>query len=62
MHAKLMLIEDGADLISIFGSINWTLPSFYLNHEVAVISKDPALYHALLSRWSEIASRIGASR
>ena len=35
MHLKFVLVEDGNQAWSIFGSFNWTRPSFWLNHEIA---------------------------
>jgi len=57
MHMKLILAEDKGALTSIFGSFNWTIPSFYLNHEVAVVSQDPRLYEVLDRRWLQVAHR-----
>lgn len=49
MHLKLVLVEDqDQDQVwSIFGSFNWTQPSFWLNHEIAAISSDLFLFKAL---------------
>lgn len=44
MHLKLVLVEDHGQVWSIFGSFNWTKPSFWLNHEIAAISSDPMLF------------------
>jgi len=55
MHLKLVLVEDRGQVWSIFGSFNWTKPSFWLNHEIAAISSDPLLFQALSARcdWLE---------
>jgi len=50
MHLKLVLVEDRGQVWSIFGSFNWTKPSFWLNHEIAAISSDPMLFRAFSER------------
>jgi hypothetical protein len=51
MHLKFVLVEDGDQVFTIFGSFNWTKPSFWLNHEIAVISSNPGLFRAFATRW-----------
>ncbi|HEU4854728.1 MAG TPA: phospholipase D-like domain-containing protein [Nitrosospira sp.] len=51
MHLKFILVEDGDYVFTIFGSFNWTKPSFWLNHEIAVISSNPGLFRAFATRW-----------
>lgn len=51
MHLKFVLAEDRAGRHAVFGSFNWTLPSYWLNHEVAVVTRDTAVYEALDRRW-----------
>jgi phosphatidylserine/phosphatidylglycerophosphate/cardiolipin synthase-like enzyme len=51
MHLKFVLVEDGDRVFTIFGSFNWTKPSFWLNHEIAVISSNPRLFRAFAARW-----------
>jgi phosphatidylserine/phosphatidylglycerophosphate/cardiolipin synthase-like enzyme len=43
-------VEDYDKVWSIFGSFNWTIPSFWLNHEIAAFSSDPALFKAFSER------------
>jgi phosphatidylserine/phosphatidylglycerophosphate/cardiolipin synthase-like enzyme len=50
MHLKFVLVEDNEQVWSIFGSFNWTKPSFWLNHEIAAISSDPLLFKAFAER------------
>lgn len=57
MHLKLVLIEDRGQTWSIFGSFNWTNPSFWLNHEIAAISGDPELFRVLSERCDWIENR-----
>jgi hypothetical protein len=54
MHLKFVLIDDGRKVWSIFGSFNWTKPSFWLNHEIAVISSNPSLFRAFSDRWEAL--------
>lgn len=51
MHLKFVLVENRGQVWSIFGSFNWTKPSFWLNHEIIAISTNYQLYHAFLDRW-----------
>jgi len=56
MHLKFVLVEDGNQAWSIFGSFNWTRPSFWLNHEIAAISSDRMLFKAFALRWDMLES------
>jgi phosphatidylserine/phosphatidylglycerophosphate/cardiolipin synthase-like enzyme len=51
MHCKFVLAEKGTRRWLIFGSFNWTWRSFFLNHEIAVISSDHDLFSAFSKRW-----------
>jgi phosphatidylserine/phosphatidylglycerophosphate/cardiolipin synthase-like enzyme len=51
MHLKFVLAEGREGRQAVFGSFNWTLPSYMLNHEVAVITRDEAVFAALDGRW-----------
>lgn len=51
MHLKFVLVEDQEQTWSIFGSFNWTKPSFWLNHEIAAISSNPLLFEAFAECW-----------
>lgn len=57
MHLKLVLVEDRGQVWSIFGSFNWTNPSFWLNHEIAAISSDPELFRVFSERCDWIEKR-----
>lgn len=52
MHLKFVLIENAGQVWSIFGSFNWTRPSFWLNHEIIVISSNPLIFHEFSSCWN----------
>ena len=56
MHLKFVLVEDGNQAWSIFGSFNWTRPSFWLNHEIAAISSNPLLFKAFAEHWDLLES------
>ncbi|SDH71764.1 phosphatidylserine/phosphatidylglycerophosphate/cardiolipin synthase family protein [Nitrosomonas sp. Nm132] len=51
MHLKFVLVEDRGQNWSIFGSFNWTKPSFWLNHEIIAISNNPQIFNAFSDRW-----------
>lgn len=51
MHLKFVLVEEGNRTWSIFGSFNWTKPSFWLNHEIAAISSNPLIFQMLARCW-----------
>jgi phosphatidylserine/phosphatidylglycerophosphate/cardiolipin synthase-like enzyme len=56
MHLKFVLVEDNEQAWSIFGSFNWTKPSFWLNYEIAAISSNPLLFKALADRVDYLAA------
>lgn len=60
MHLKFVLAENGGRQHAVFGSFNWTLPSYWLNHEVAVIAQDEGVFAALDRRWRELQLPAGA--
>ena len=51
MHLKFVLAQTDSRYWSVFGSYNWTLPSFWLNHEIAAVTENADLFHALRQRW-----------
>lgn len=54
MHAKLTLIEEGAQREAWFGSANWSDRSFQRNFELLARSRDAALFEALERFWARI--------
>lgn len=56
MHLKFVLIEENDCAWSVFGSFNWTKPSFWLNHEIAVISRNPVIFQAFARCWDKLQS------
>lgn len=54
MHLKFVLVEDRGQSWSIFGSFNWTRPSFWLNHEIIAISTNLQIFRAFSDRWKRL--------
>lgn len=59
MHLKFVLVEDNDEVWSIFGSFNWTRPSFWLNHEIAAISSNTMLFKAFSDRCDVLENKRG---
>lgn len=51
MHLKFLLVEDQGRFWSIFGSFNWTKPSFWLNHEIIAVSTNLKIFQAFSEQW-----------
>lgn len=62
MHNKFVTIEDGNARCAVFGSANLTLTSRHLNHEILVVSKEPAIVAALSARWDALAAEPSTGR
>jgi len=54
MHLKFVLVEEEDRIWSIFGSFNWTRPSFWLNHEIAAISSNPVIFKSFDRCWDKL--------
>ncbi len=54
MHFKLVLVESDGRRCAAFGSFNWTRPSWWLNHEIAAVSSDEALFEVLSDRFEAL--------
>lgn len=54
MHLKFVLVEEDQRIWSIFGSFNWTQPSFWLNHEIAAISSNPVIFESFTRCWDKL--------
>lgn len=54
MHNKFMLIDAPERHIVTFGSLNLSVRSLHVNHELLVISEEPFLYQAIQQRWDEM--------
>lgn len=51
MHNKFVLVEEGSECWTLFGSCNWTSRSRWLNHEIGVITSNQALFDTFSRRW-----------
>jgi phosphatidylserine/phosphatidylglycerophosphate/cardiolipin synthase-like enzyme len=56
MHAKFALVEGPGIRSSIFGSFNWSEPSYRLNREIGIVTEDPLLFKAFAERWDQIST------
>ena len=54
MHLKFVLAEHPGGRQAVFGSFNWTPQSYWLNHEVAVVTRDETVFEALDRRWQAL--------
>ena len=52
MHNKFVLAEKEDQRWVIFGSFNWTMRSYWLNHEIGAISANRRLFDAFAERWA----------
>jgi phosphatidylserine/phosphatidylglycerophosphate/cardiolipin synthase-like enzyme len=55
MHDKFALIESSNQKSTIFGSFNWSEPSYRFNREIGVATEDPLLFKAFADRWDQLA-------
>ena len=58
MHLKFVLVENGDQAWSIFGSFNWTKPSFWLNHEIIVITSNPSIFDQFTNCWNMLKNEV----
>jgi phosphatidylserine/phosphatidylglycerophosphate/cardiolipin synthase-like enzyme len=56
MHNKFVLIETSNLKATIFGSFNWSEPSYRFNREIGVSTEDPLLFKAFADRWDQLAA------
>ena len=56
MHNKFVLIEASALKMTIFGSFNWSEPSYRFNREIGVTTEDPLLFKVFADRWDQLAA------
>ncbi len=54
MHLKFLLIEWRDQRWCVFGSYNWTFRARWLNHELAVFTRNQRLFDAFAARWSTL--------
>jgi phosphatidylserine/phosphatidylglycerophosphate/cardiolipin synthase-like enzyme len=56
MHNKFALVEGPRVRSTIFGSFNWSEPSYRLNREIGVVTEDPLLFKAFAERWDQLST------
>ncbi|MGA9575166.1 MAG: phospholipase D-like domain-containing protein [Lysobacterales bacterium] len=54
MHLKLILAENEHGQWAAFGSFNWTMPSYLINHEIAAVTSDAHVFAEFDRRWNEL--------
>ena len=59
MHNKFVLVETSSRKVTIFGSFNWSEPSYRFNREIGVSTEDPLLFGAFAERWDQLAAEVG---
>ena len=58
MHNKFMLLEGGNKVSVIFGSLNLTRTSRWLNHEILMKSDNRELFAAFATRWQDMQTEL----
>jgi phosphatidylserine/phosphatidylglycerophosphate/cardiolipin synthase-like enzyme len=56
MHNKFVLVEGPDVRATIFGSFNWSEPSYWLNREIGVVTGDPLLFKVFAERWDQLSA------
>ncbi len=56
MHDKFALVEGAHRKQVIFGSFNWSEPSYRFNREIGICAEDPRLFAALAERWDQLSA------
>ncbi len=59
MHNKFVLVETAGLKMTIFGSFNWSEPSYRFNREIGVVTADPLLFKAFGDRWDQLVAAAG---
>jgi phosphatidylserine/phosphatidylglycerophosphate/cardiolipin synthase-like enzyme len=54
MHNKFALVEGPGVRATVFGSFNWSEPSYRLNREIGVVAADPLLFKVFAERWDQL--------
>ncbi len=54
MHLKFVLAENDSVRQAVFGSFNWTIPSYWLNHEIAAVTRDDSVFGAFEAHWNSL--------
>jgi hypothetical protein len=56
MHNKFALVESANLKWTVFGSFNWSEPSYRFNREIGFSTEDPLLFKAFADRWDQLAA------
>jgi phosphatidylserine/phosphatidylglycerophosphate/cardiolipin synthase-like enzyme len=56
MHNKFALVEAPSMQATVFGSFNWSEPSYRFNREIGVSTEDPLLFKAFADRWEQLSA------
>ncbi len=59
MHNKFALVETARSKSTIFGSFNWSEPSYRFNREIGVVTEDPLLFETFAERWDQLIASAG---
>ena len=62
MHNKFMLIDSPGRQMVTVGSLNFSVRSLHANHELLLVSEDPALYQVFLNRWGEMQNEMNPDK
>ena len=62
MHNKFMLIDSPGRQMVTVGSLNFSVRSLHANHELLLVSEDPALYQDFLNRWEEMQNEMNPDK
>ena len=54
MHNKFIICQSPGEHGVLFGSFNWSMRSWWLNHEILVYTKDNNIVNAFEQRWQEM--------
>ena len=57
-----MLIDSPGRQMVTVGSLNFSVRSLHANHELLLVSEDPALYKDFLKRWKEMQSEMNPDK
>jgi phosphatidylserine/phosphatidylglycerophosphate/cardiolipin synthase-like enzyme len=61
LHDKFVWIDHADERCVLAGSFNLSSQSMFLNHEIGVLARDPALVGAFADRWEELAAAAEAT-
>jgi phosphatidylserine/phosphatidylglycerophosphate/cardiolipin synthase-like enzyme len=59
MHNKFALVESANAKWTVFGSFNWSEPSYRFNREIGISTEDPQLFKVFSERWDQLVVAAG---